>query len=144
MQDSLFCISCIHWIVCHLYFIECSEDFSNSTYIKLNCLSFHFHFIKKKIFILMKDTCLPYCQNQHFRIVCFIFFLRFYLFIHQRHIEKGRDIGRGGGRLPVGLDAGLDPWTWDHTLSWRQILNHWATQASLYHFLYVFFYSSFI
>ena len=28
--------------------------------------------------------------------------LRFYLFIHERHRERGRDIGRGRSRLPVG------------------------------------------
>ena len=29
-------------------------------------------------------------------------FLRFYLFIHERHTERGRDIGRGRSRLPWG------------------------------------------
>ena len=28
-------------------------------------------------------------------------------------------------------DAGLNPWTWDYVLIWRQTLDHWATQASL-------------
>ena len=36
---------------------------------------------------------------------------RFYLFIHERHIERGRDIGRGKSRLPVEPDVGLDPRT---------------------------------
>ena len=31
-----------------------------------------------------------------------IFFLRFYLFIHERHTGRGRDIGRGRNRLLVG------------------------------------------
>ena len=31
----------------------------------------------------------------------FVFFLRFYLFIHERHTESGRDIGRGRSKLPV-------------------------------------------
>ena len=32
----------------------------------------------------------------------FFFFLRFYLFSHERHTERGRDIGRGRSRLPAG------------------------------------------
>ena len=32
---------------------------------------------------------------------CF-FFLRFYLFMHERHRERGRDTGRGRNGLPVG------------------------------------------
>ena len=31
----------------------------------------------------------------------FFFFKRFYLFIHERHRERGRDIGRGRSRLPA-------------------------------------------
>ena len=38
-------------------------------------------------------------------------FLRFYLFIHERHTERGRDIGRGRSRLPMEPDMGLDPRT---------------------------------
>ena len=49
-----------------------------------------------------------------------------------RDTEKGRDIGRGreAGSL-WGAQFGTpsqDPS--DHTLSWKQTLNHWATQAS--------------
>ena len=32
----------------------------------------------------------------------FVFFLRFYLFIHERHRERGRDTGRGRSRLHAG------------------------------------------
>ena len=39
------------------------------------------------------------------------FFLIFYLFIHERHTERSRDIGRGRSRLPVETDVGLDPRT---------------------------------
>ena len=44
--------------------------------------------------------------------------------------ERGRDIGRGRSRLPVGSPM----WDWiqglqDHTLGWRQAPNHWATQG---------------
>ena len=59
------------------------------------------------------------------------FFLRFYLFIHERHTERGRDIGRGRSRLPVGsLMQGSIPGPWDHDLSQRQTLNQWTTQIS--------------
>ena len=40
------------------------------------------------------------------------FLKRFYLFIHERHTERGRDIGRERNRLPAGeLDVGLNPRT---------------------------------
>ena len=40
-------------------------------------------------------------------------------------------------------DAGLDPGTWDHALSQRQMLNHWAIQASLFtHFIHTNVYQS--
>ena len=42
----------------------------------------------------------------------FLFSLKIYLFIHERHREKGRDIGRGRSRLPAGSDpktAGSHP-----------------------------------
>ena len=62
-----------------------------------------------------------------------IFFEIFYLFIRERHRkrERGRDTGRGRSRLPAGIlmqDPILGPW--DHGLSPRQILNHWAIQVS--------------
>ena len=58
------------------------------------------------------------------------FFLRFYLFIHERHPERGRDIGRGRSRLPTGSPMRDSiPGPQDHDLSQRQMLNHWATQV---------------
>ena len=57
------------------------------------------------------------------------FFLRFYLFIHERHTERDRDTGRGRSWLPVGnlmWDSIQGPQ--DHNLSQRHRLNHWATQ----------------
>ena len=48
-----------------------------------------------------------------------------YLFIHEKHRERGRDIGRGRSRLPT------ESLIWDwmqgpqvHNLSQRQTLNH--------------------
>ena len=65
--------------------------------------------------------------------VCILSFLRFYLFIHERHRERDRGIGRGRSRLPDGsLMWDSIPRPRDHDLSWRQTLNHWANQASLY------------
>ena len=54
----------------------------------------------------------------------------FNLFIHERHAERGRDVGRGRNRLHAGSPM-LDsiPWLRDHALSQRQTLNCWATQA---------------
>ena len=49
---------------------------------------------------------------------------RLYLFIH----ERGRDIGRGGSRLPAwSLRWDSIPGPQDHALRWRQMLNCWAT-----------------
>ena len=43
-------------------------------------------------------------------------FKKDYLFIHERHTERGRETGRGRSRLPAGEpDAGLDPGTWGHS-----------------------------
>ena len=72
-------------------------------------------------------------QTFTFCIFVYAFFLRFYLFIHERHTERDRDIGRGRewSRHPVGSPIRDSiPGPQDHTLSWRQMLNHWATQGS--------------
>ena len=59
------------------------------------------------------------------------FFLRFYLFIHERHRKRGRDIGRGRSRVLTGsLMWDSIPRPCNHALSWRQTLNCWATQVS--------------
>ena len=49
-----------------------------------------------------------------------------------RYTEReARDTGRGRSRLPAGnLMWDSIPERWDHALSRRQMLNHWATQAS--------------
>ena len=54
--------------------------------------------------------------------------LKKYLFIHERH----RETGRGKSRLPAGsLLWDSIPGPWDHALSQKQMLSHWAIQASL-------------
>ena len=62
-------------------------------------------------------------RNLHLKLcpLGIFFFLRFYLFIHERHRERGRDTGRGRSRLHAGS------LTWDsilglqdHTLGCRQ------------------------
>ena len=49
--------------------------------------------------------------------------VRLYLFIHERHTERGRDAGRGRNRLPMGnpMQASiLRPWYYEP----EQMLNH--------------------
>ena len=54
-----------------------------------------------------------------------------YSFIHERHRERGRDLGRGRSRLLTGSPMwDSTPESRDHALSQRQMLNRWATQAS--------------
>ena len=56
-------------------------------------------------------------------------FSSFYLFIHDRHTERGRDIGRGRSRPPVGSPMRDSmPGPWNDDMSRRQMLNHWARQ----------------
>ena len=61
-----------------------------------------------------------------------LLFLRFYLFIHERHTEReGRDRGRGRSKFHVGSPMWDSiPGLRDHALNQWQMLNHWATQAS--------------
>ena len=54
-----------------------------------------------------------------------------YLFMRETDREARRDMGRGRSRLHAGsLMWDLIPELWDHALSRKQTLNHWATQAS--------------
>ena len=64
---------------------------------------------------------------KYFVLFCFFKILFTYSWAHT---HRGRDIGRGRGRLPVGnpIQDSI-PGTWDHDLSRRQTLNHWATQV---------------
>ena len=63
----------------------------------------------------------------------FFFFFFQILFIHerQRDIEEETQ-AEGEAGFPQGgwwLMWDSIPGSWDHTLSWRQTLNHWATQV---------------
>ena len=70
-----------------------------------------------------------------------LFFLRFYLFIHERHKERGRNIGRGRSRLPAGSPKCHSiPGLWDHILSWRQTLHHLSHLGALLAYLLNFFF----
>ena len=64
----------------------------------------------------------------HKTVKTFFFFK--ILFIHERYTQRGRDIGRGRSGFPAGsLMQDSIPGPRDHDLSWRQTLNHWATQV---------------
>ena len=60
------------------------------------------------------------------------------LFIHERHTERGRDIGRGRSTLSAGSPKRyLIPGPQDHNLSQKQMINHWATQVPLKLIIYL-------
>ena len=46
-------------------------------------------------------TPLIWPSNLHETLMFFVLFLRFRLFIHERHRERGRNKGRGISRLPA-------------------------------------------
>ena len=58
-------------------------------------------------------------------VFLFCFVLRFYLFIHERHTKRGKDIGRGISRVPIAnLMRDSIPGPRHHDLSQRQTLIH--------------------
>ena len=58
-------------------------------------------------------------------------FFKDFIYLLMRDRERGRDIGRGRGRLLTGSPMwDLIPGLRDHTLSQRQMFNLWATEAS--------------
>ena len=83
-----------------------------------------------KVHRVIERKGVPICDNKPFISMLEMSssqFLKesFYLFIHERHRETGREIGRGGSRFPAGsLTWNLIPGPPDHSLSQRQMLNH--------------------
>ena len=81
--------------------------------------------------MLLRRVRAEYKKYNRGQLFVFVFKILF-IYSWQTKNERGRDIGRGRSRLPVGglvQDSILRPQ--DHNLSQRQPLNHWATQASL-------------
>ena len=61
----------------------------------------------------------------------FFFFLRFiYLFMRDTQRERQRHSQREEQAPRREPNVGLNPRSWDHALSQRQALSHWATQVS--------------
>ena len=72
-----------------------------------------------------------------------MFFQRFYLFIHERHIERGRDIGRGRIRLLMGsLTEDSIPGLGSHPepKAYAQLLSHPGIPTVFFkkYFIYLF------
>ena len=81
-------------------------------------------------FILIKFKTMDYFVAIFKSKGVFIYF-KIFFFYSERHTERGRDIGRERSRHSVGnLMEDLIPEPQDHHLSQRQMLKHWATQAS--------------
>ena len=68
----------------------------------------------------------------------YLFFKRFYLFIHEWHTQTETQAEGEAGSW-WGAHVGLDPRSGDPTPNQRQTLNHWATQASLDLLFFFFF-----
>ena len=61
---------------------------------------------------------------KNYRLVVVVAALRLYLFIHERHTERGRDTGRRRSRLHAeSLTWDLIPGLQDQALGQRQALN---------------------
>ena len=81
---------------------------------------------------------IPSLNLQHLRyfksqVVISKFSFYFIIYLLMRDTKRGRDIGRGRSRLPEGsLMWDSIPEPWDHHLTQRQMLNHWATQMPLH------------
>ena len=69
----------------------------------------------------------------HVELVYAFFLKKDFIYLFMRDTKRVRDIGRGRSRLPVGSPMQNSiPGLWDHALSPRQMLNHWATQVPWY------------
>ena len=124
-------------ILCPLWPTPCScECCSLWTYLFCRFLAYWnwtYHFQSYTPILKLRFVRnVPYYHPHSFQWILFFFFLRFYLFIHEKHRERGRDTGSGRSRFPAGRPMwGLIPGPQGHALSPRQMLNHWATQVLL-------------
>ena len=86
---------------------------------------FLFLSIQYSSFLILFSLCILYiCICKYIYEDC--------IYLFMKHRERGRDTSRGRSRLLTGSPMwDLIPGPWDHSLSWRQTPNHWATQASL-------------
>ena len=78
--------------------------------------------IFKDLSMILSVVCFYYCIEFHcMDVICFVlFFSKILFFIHERHMERGRDIGRARSRLPAeSLMRDLILGAWDHGLSQR-------------------------
>ena len=86
---------------------------------QVSCGSLHLYYIPKEALNVLATV-----GSEGSTFFLFVF-LRFYLFTHERHRDRGRNIGRGRSRLLVGSPMwDSTPGPWDHNLSQRQMLDH--------------------
>ena len=85
----------------------------------------------KCLICIEKITMFNNIEEQIYLFIYYLFILTFYLFNHERHTERQRDRQRENQAPHRSLMWDLIPGPWDYTMSWRQTVNHWATQAPL-------------
>ena len=79
---------------------------------------------------IVKDNEVSDQKTANFQMV-YLFFKILLIYSWETQRERGKDIGRGRTRFPVGSPIwDLIPGLQDHALSSRRMLNRWATQAS--------------
>ena len=119
----------LHWVWGELTSLQYSRNMVSS------CI----HFLKsfRRVLMFSSQRSSPFFAVSLFLgtlcllLIFFNLFLRFYLFIHETHTERGWDTGRGRSRLHAGsLMWESIPGLQDHTLGGRQALNHRATEVS--------------
>ena len=73
----------------------------NQEALSVSCPSLRF-WTSPGLWDLALATCREALNETAQRDKVIFFFLRFYLFIYERHTERGRDIGKGRSRLQAG------------------------------------------
>ena len=95
----------------------------NWPFLLYSCL--HFIFSTRTKMIKKKTKNKSYHSPTSKCLISSLYIFKKDLFTHERHTERGRDIGRGRSRPPVEIpmwDLILEPC--DHDRSHRQMLNH--------------------